>query len=423
MTDRVVQVGGTYALEWDTADVAVCNSFINDDGTSQDFFDPPDANGAALIEIEVRGPTPKLNNFPKIKRPDVTSTTNKDNHPVKRFSASFKAREAGTYVFTIKLNIPRSITRTLIVAPRYNTIEEVINGDAGADPTVVRRQAVLASAADFFPAFATPDPYGLHVGGGSGKMDLLDQGEDSDPAGKIWRKSYAFDGSSGATSCTVVNPLVVNGKTQQPIRLRNNASNQWAFSAGPLQPPGPNPAWRTCGPGHLPSVGDTYIVSNRWHGQDNGHVGVVLHVPPSGNGLWVTADGGQMGINLAILVPRWGLMAEHLPKHGGPGNPYPEMRLEKRGPPFLSGARAGELNPADKPQQNDDIEKMINRIHFRPGNPRRMIGFVSLSAVPDLKFQNLDGTAPDPTTLDKCRLLKRKVDRVIQAFLDGRVLG
>ena len=127
----------------------------------------------------------------------------------------------------------------------YRTIQEVMS-----DPAAVRRQAVLASVADFFPAFNTypANPAceaKLKVGSDSG---VLDQGP--------WMRSYGFNGCGVDTSCTTVNPAVMTA----PV-CRNN-STKWSFNAGPAVKGGPNPAWVRCDKDHIPSVGDTYIVLN-----------------------------------------------------------------------------------------------------------------------------------------------------------------
>lgn len=295
----------------------------------------------------------------------------------------------------------------------YRTIQDVIN-----DTAAVRRQAVLASVADFFPAFNVypPNPRngaGLVVGRDSG---ILDQGP--------WLRTYQFNGRAVATSCTTVNPAVMTAS------VCRNDSNKWSFNAGPAVKSGPSPAWVPCDKDHLPNVGDTYIVLNGWKGY-YGHVGIVLHVPPNGNGLWITADGGQGGKpqQLAFLVPRWGLMGAVLPSRGSPSGSYPRMRPESDAGPFLSGATRGDIRTSARvPGQNDDVAGIISRLifHFGPqphsvSNPRRLEGYVDIDHRA-LSFA-IDGQNASPAILSKCRTLQAKVNRVIVACLRGDIVG
>jgi Hemopexin len=294
----------------------------------------------------------------------------------------------------------------------YRTIQEVMS-----DPAAVRRQAVLASVADFFPAFnkyPSPDCEAkLKVGSDS---LVLDQGP--------WLRSYVFNGCAVETSCTSVNPAVMTA----PV-CRNN-STKWSFNAGPAGEGGPNPSWVRCDKDHIPSVGDTYIVLNGWRAY-YGHVGIVLHVPPNGNGLWVTADGGQGGKpqQLALLVPRWGLMGAVLPPGGKPKGSYREMKPDSNAGPFLSGATLADIDTsAPVPAQNDDVAGMIARLKFYVGpkphslsNPRRLEGYVNIDDSA-LTF-DVDGQRATADVMNKCGLLQTKVNKVIAACLRGNIVG
>ncbi|MCA9710366.1 MAG: hypothetical protein KDK70_31290, partial [Myxococcales bacterium] len=306
MADKLpVKLGQVYKLEWTVPDVAVVNAFVNPDGTSIDFPDPdptPAGETASRIEITVKkGPdeahlTPDP--FRKNRTPPFMSKkivkTRKGEQTVKVFSATFEARQEGVFEFTVAGGPDgKSKTQTMFVRRTYRTIQEVID-----DPAAVRRHAVLASIAEFFPAFNTwtKDP----SRGSQGKK----KGQDTGIVGQgPWVSSYEFDGRGTDTSCTSVNPFMMGTKHTK------NTSGKWSFNAGPAV--GGNPAWVFCDKDHLPSVGDTYIVLNPFTAKQYGHVGIVLHIPPNGHGLWVMADGGQGGRpdQLAILVPRWGLMA------------------------------------------------------------------------------------------------------------------
>ena len=203
----------------------------------------------------------------------------------------------------------------------------------------------------------------------------------------------------------------------------------WNCTAGAV---GGNPAWVFCDKDHLPSVGDTYIVLNPFTAKQYGHVGIVLHVPPNGHGLWVMADGGQGGRpdQLAILVPRWGLMASELPAGGRPKGIYPDMTPEPDGGPFLSGATQGDLDlKAPNPKDDEDGAGIINRIQFRPTKPdhltscpRRLEGYVDV-VHPVLKFTNVDGKPSTADVMTKCGELKTKVQNVIASFRGGAFVG
>jgi hypothetical protein len=251
---------------------------------------------------------------------------------------------------------------------------------------------------------------------------------------------YAFDLSGNDTSCTTVNPLMMNKSS--PAK---NDETHWSFNAGPegdSKKNDPTPfkdrgskAWVFCNKDNLPSVGDTYIVLNKYKVPVYGHVGIVLEVPPSGNGLWITADGGQGskkgGQQLGIIVPRWGLMGAMLPFRGHPEGVYPEMRPEDEAGPFLGGGGVGDVLPNDKvpvPKQHDDVPGMIKKIVYKVStgkaglsNPRRMHGFVDVDS--DKMSFDVDGQPTDAAHIAKCKVLQAKVERVIAAYLSGRTIG
>jgi hypothetical protein len=422
----IVKEGTVYKLRWTVFDTQVINSFVGP--TERHDFPHPDPRRPdelpALVAITVeKGPNEnelEPDNFRKNRTPPVLEgktekTVEGQTVPAKIFSATFVAGEPGVYVFSVT-HWPeeKTITHKMIVKPFYRTIEQVIKADD--DPEVRRRRAVLARIAEFFPAFNTHATHGANRVKDT-DSGILDQGK--------WVATYDYDGS-GPTSCTTVNPTHVMSHVK-------NETSKWAFHAGPEQKPGPNPAWVDADKDHIPQVGDTYLVRNALT-FGYGHVGIVLHVPPRENGLWVTADGGQGGRpeQLAILVPRWGIMGAHLPATGRPPGHYPALKPEPNAGPFLSGATASDIDTtADKPEQDDDIPGMIGRIKFyktptpdgaKPSCPRRLAGFVDLAS-DKLSFE-VDGQPENPEHKAKCEDLKKKVDAVIKAFVkEGRIIG
>lgn len=430
MADKNLAVykGAHYKLRWTIPAVPqVTTSFVDPDGETQDFpYPDPAKAGETPVVMTItlkKGPTeadakPESFRAGRSAPVVVEKTVKKDK--LLEFSAVFQAREAGVYLFTIEGGPQKkALTQKMTVTARYRTIEEVLK-----DPTATRRQAILASAADFFPAFnrcyrddekgppahakADRDKHSntkLAVGGDSAR---LDQGP--------WVKEYGFCSETAGTSCTSVNPMVAAGG--------GAPGPQWAFNAPQ------NAGWVVADKTNLPSVGDTYLLMNDWEGTQNGHVGVILHVPADGNGLWITGDGGQgtKPEQLALLIPRWGLMGASLPA-GGNGK-YAKMVVEPEGGPFFSGATPGEIDvTAPVPAQDGDVPGMQKRIKFNqaakavsPSNPRRMAGFVDVDH-PGLKFKS-DGKGPSSDkVLEKCKALQAKVDKVIKACLAGKVVG
>jgi hypothetical protein len=336
------------------------------------------------------------------------------------FSAIFQTDEPAVYVFTLSglpngKTFTEQITVTASTRKTYRTIADVLD-----DPKAVRRRAMLASIARYFPAFntfKTGDDNVVHaanfnIGDDTG---IMNQGK--------WVHSFAFDGLGSGTSCTTVNPGVVGAP------VAKNDSAHWAFDAGPEVKPGPNPGWTVADKDHIPNVGDVYILRNLAYGY--GHTGFVLHVPQNGNGLWVTADGGQgkRPQQLAIFIPRWGLMGAMLPQGGNGKDSYPDLKPDDNGPPWLSGA-TGEVIHADAPvpQQENDVAGMIKRVRFmptsdaaKPSNPRRIAGFVDVDS-PKLKFET-DGKQSPQDVIDACKLLQGKVNDVIASCLRGNLVG
>ncbi len=433
--ELITRVGGVFMLKWTVPDTPVVNKFIDPDGTSQDFPDDGGATDGAppsIVEITVKRGTTEADvvpdRFRKNRTPPLVAKTTiegakGEKRPAKVFTAIFRAREEGVFLFEVAVKSEgKSITQKMVVKRRYNTIQEVID-----DPTARRRQAILANIADFFPAFNTHPTKGHGAGGGVAvdkDSGHLDQGP--------WKTSYPFDGLGPATSCTDVNPKMMT-------KLAQNDETRWAFGAGPAADPGdgrPGPrgnrAWVFANKDTLPSVGDTYIVLNKFKDKIYGHVGIVLEVPPSGNGLWITADGGQGARpqQLALIVPRLGIMAAHLPVGGrAPNERVPEMKPEPDGAPFLAGGGTADVNhDAPMPARHDDIPGMIARIRFKrsegiagPMNPRRLEGFVDVDSE-KLSFL-VDGDTSNEKLIEKCKVLQAKVEKVAAAYMAGRTIG
>jgi hypothetical protein len=449
MADKklTVQVDTLYMLRWTVPDISVTNKFVNPNKSFKAFPDPdPPKSGQTPEDVEITvtkklkgeskhtpDPFRKNRTAPFVAKTTVTNEK-QQKVPVKVFSAVFTARKEGEFIFTVAVpSQNKSDTQTMTVVPkkkRYDTIQEVID-----DPKAVRRQAVLAAIAKFFPAFNNSS--GLVKGTDSGH---LDQGP--------WVGNYEFNTDQVATSCTVVNPKMMD--TSSPAK---NNETRWSFNAGPeadvpldangKPKPDPRPfkdrgnkAWTFCNKDTIPSVGDTYIVLNKYKQPIYGHVGIILEVPPSGNGLWVTADGGQGAKKakqqLGIIVPRWGLMGAMLPLGGDPPkNPYPEMKPEDEAGPFLGGGGAGDVKPnkdVPVPAQHDDVAGMQKKISYKVSqgvaggsNPRRMHGFVDVDS--DKLVFDVDGKPTNPAHIKACEDLRDKVQKVIDAYLDGRTLG
>lgn len=448
-----------YQLVWRTPVEPVINVFVDPDGTEQTFPEPESApHNAPRVVIKAKyganarhmkdSPFRKNRTAPDVEDFEIDVPTQKVIG--KEFKARFIARWPGIYEFEAYVESTDTTFRATMTVKqppnqRYDTIQEVMD-----DRSAVRRQAILASVFKYMPSFnntgvAAQSAKGLTKGTDT---KILNQGE--------WVGTYYFNGEvirdpkdpnkilhHPGTSCTTVNPGVMrndqNGKDK--TAFASNDASRWAFGAGPQQTRGKkNPAWVDAKNGDLPSVGDTYIVFNNYNGS-YGHVGIVLHVPPGGNGLWVTADGGQGGplpTQLAIFVSRWGIMSEHLPKGGDVSGvakrpPYKSMKPEPGGPVFLSGnynAHTHHKDPKIKvPEQNGDIEGMKKWIVFNEttapaqvGNPRRLHGFVNIDDLEKLNFE-VDGKGRNSTHIQHCADLKVKVQNVILATLDRGVVG
>lgn len=437
-----VQQGEVYELSWTVPDVPVVNVFVDPEGGEQSFPDPdPSPGGKTVHRIEVRGhygvresvlvhEAFKKNRTP----PDVEHVVEPiEQMKLKHFSARFEARRAGVKRFVVTGG-PDNMewVRTMRVerVPRqYNTITEVAD-----DPTAIRRHAILAQIADFFPAFNTSskEKGADHTLAVNAESNLRGQGK--------WKASYGFDATQQGTSCTTVNPRMMGG-------IAASDTDRWAFNAGPTYeknafgryvrvPNSENPAWVEADATHTPSVGDTYIVFNGYR-MYNGHVGIVVHRPPDGNGLWVTADGGQgtKPQQLALLVPRWGIMGAHLPKGGkvpGGAGHYPSMKKEPDGGPFLSGAAGGHIqheHPELVPPVTGDPAAIAKWLKFLEtstadavSNPRRIWGYVDVDDIDALLF-DVDKTGYDEDNVKKCRALAKKVQAVIDVGKAGKTLA
>jgi|GEM_PF-2231251 len=421
-----VDQGEVYELLWTVPDVSVVNVFVDPDGSEQAFPHPgrrPSEKDPSRIEIRakygIREQFVEAKAFGKNRTPPEAERFDDpiEGMELKHFKARFKAHRPGIARFEVRGG-PQDISwiRTMKIerVPRqYNTIEEVAN-----DRSAVRRHAVLADIYDFFPAY--------------NKTSGLVSGQPSNIPGQgDWKGEYDFDTSKPGTSCTTVNPRMMGG-------LAANDSTKWSFNAGPHHEEGKNPAWVGASATKMPSVGDTYIVFNLYT-YGYGHVGIILHRPPDGNGLWITADGGQGskkdGQQLGLFVPRWGIMGEHLPSRGivegMTGNYYKGMKPEPDGAVFLSGAMKVDIRHEDKsliPPQQGDAEAVKRWLKFyhstseeEVSNPRRLHGFVDVDDVENLVFE-ADKREYSQANVDKCGLLAKKVAKVIDVAMAGKTL-
>ncbi len=427
------KVGQVYRLEWTTPDEPVVNAFETQTGPPEEFPhpDPSPVADPTLVELSVKkGPDAdhlerdfffKNRTAPSVVKKEVR--TPRGMETVKVFSATFLARHEGVFEFTIAIKSKnKTSTQTMHVWRRYDTIQEVLD-----DPRAVRRRAILAGIAEFMPAF------NYHRLDGHGALGNPKVGKPSGIPGQgNWVARYEFDGLGGDTSCTMINPAMMRTKYSK----NTTAQGKWSFDAGPDGPSKGkgNPGWVPGDKDHRPSVGDTYIARNSWGTPPTyGHVGIVLHVPENGYGLWVMADGGQGGKpnQLALLVPRWGLMGAQLP-HGGKGE-YAEMTPDPDGGPFVSGATVSDLNAEGTPPTSDeDVAGITDYIRYRPSKPdhltscpRRIEGFVDVDH-PGLSF-SLDNPAvsqPKEGTMElRCKELQQKVENVMKASRAGKIFG
>ena len=425
-----IQQDEVYELQWTVSDVPVVNVFVDPGGDEQSFPDPdpiPAGQSSSRVEIRAEYGLREQQIAPDAFRknrtpPEVEHVVEPiEGMKLKHFRARFQARRPGIQRFEIRGG-PQDITwiRTMKIArvPRqYDTIEQVAK-----DRSAVRRHAILADIFDLFPAFNTSST----PGGADPKLKV--NTPSGIPGQGDWKNTYGFDSTRPETSCTTVNPKVMGSRA-------SNDTNEWSFNAGPHHPKGKNPAWVDGSATKLPSVGDTYIVLNGYT-RDYGHVGIVLHRPPDGNGLWITADGGQGGKpqQLALMVPRWGIMGAHLPTRGivegMSGNSYPKMKPEPEGAVFLSGAMKNDIrheDPSLVPPLQGDPQAVARWLRFRQtdeaaatSNPRRLHWYVDVDDIERLAFA-VDGTYSQDN-VDKCLLLAEKVAAVIDVAKAGKTL-
>jgi hypothetical protein len=302
----------------------------------------------------------------------------------------------------------------------YRTIQAVLD-----DPQALRRRRVLLSAAKTFPAFNT-----WTANPANAPKDLKRGGPSNFPGNGNWVFSYEFNGNKNElkdTSCTSINPMVnssawCTNKDMSKSSCPNgkNCRSNWAFNAPK------NKGWIPADKDHLPNVGDTYILMNS--SQDMGHVGIVLQVPEGGNGLWVTGDGGQgdRGVmqQYAVLLPRWGVMAAHLPQDGG--GAYPGLMPDPGGGPYLSGYGPADFdkNVTAKDGDGPAVAKRLKYAAKTAGalpKPRKVHGFVNIDE-PTLAFDT-DASPPlDAAAIQLIEELRAKVTAVADSFRAGQAV-
>ena len=427
-----VQAGRHFRLHWFVPDVPVTISLVNPDGSKKDFVHPKGSSPKPTNKVTVTLKSgPDANNlqpaeFPKVvDEPSQRGSTTLDQGVVeKELWARFLPAERKLTVLEFRSkggpNQKETVQTVTVVKRRYNTIYEVL-----ADPAARRRQAILAAAARYLPAFnthsvnATPS---YKIGKESGI-----------PGHGKWVHSYAADGN-GPSTCTLVNPDIMT----RPEAKNSAPKDQWGFGAGKNPKIGQvgNVGWIDCDKDHLPSVGDTYILYNNMYakfGASYGHVGVVLHVPVSGTGLWITGDGGQGSRpdQFGMFAARWGLMGKDLPNK----DPYAPAANEG---PYLAGQTLGDIDQSQPvPRINDplyytdtsgDAQEIINRLRFKyepggfkPSSPRKVFGFVDVDH-PGLTFSAVTD-AENPDHMSAARELEQKVNDVIKETLAGWVFS
>lgn len=454
-----VEKDALYMLRWRVpAAPQITIRFVNppaegEEVDQQDFHfpDPPGSEEPTVVEITMKKGKTEAEAEPerfRNKRQRPTMATQLVKKPgkkpkdppvqteVKVFSAAFRAREEGMYIFTTKGG-PKTLVQKMTVTPAtpvYNTIEEVMN-----DPNALRRQAVLAAVADFYPAFNTctrgdeePPAFATTHKKSEASTHQAPNAAVGKPSGYMgqgnWVSSYGFCSKTPGTSCTATNPMVMNVAAcahrgdKKKCLTHTKDHGYWAFDATK------NPGWVVASRTKMPSVGDTYVLNNGWD-MYSGHVGIVLHVPPDGNGLWVTADGGAgtKPSQLGLMNPRWGLMGAMLPL-GGKGK-YPKMVPKDDDGPFLAGATGLDIDGKQPvPARDGDVDGIIQRIFFRQtekadavSNPRRIAGYVNVDNEM-LKFK-VDGQGKNDEHLAKCKDLQTRVEALVAATLAGGIMG
>ncbi|MBL9014737.1 MAG: hypothetical protein JNL83_11205 [Myxococcales bacterium] len=406
-------------------------SLVNPDGSKSDFVHPkgssPKAENKVVVTLKSGPDATNIQPaaFPKVvDEPSQRGGANKvDGVWEKELWARFLPERKLMFLEFRSKGGPgqkETVQTVTIVKRRYNTIYEVL-----ADPAARRRQAILAAAAKYLPAFNTHSvnaTKSYKVGKESGI-----------PGHGTWVHSYDADGN-GPSTCTLVNPGIMT----LPDAKNNEIKENWGFGAGKNPKIGQkgNIGWIECDKDNLPSVGDTYILYNNMYNPFSpsyGHVGLVLHVPVTGNGLWITGDGGQGSRpdQFGMFAARWGLMGKDLPNQ----DPYKPAANEG---PYLAGQTPLDVDK-DKPipNVNDSLyytdtsaspNEIINRLKFhyegggfKPSSPRKMFGFVDVDH-PGLTFSAATD-AENPDHMAKARELEQKVNDVIKETLGGWIFN
>jgi hypothetical protein len=426
-----VQAGRHFRLHWFVPDVPVTIRLVDADGKQQNFVHPKGSSPKAANTVVVTLKSgPDASNLQPAAFPKVVdepsqrgSSTREQGVPEKELWARFlPERRLMVMEFRSKGGPQQkeTIQTVKVIKRRYNTIQEVLD-----DPAATRRQAILAAAAKYLPAFNTHST-------NASKNHVVGQ-ESGIPGHGKWVHSYAADGN-GPSTCTLVNPDIMT----RPESSNTAPKDKWGFGAGKntkIKEVG-NVGWIECDQNNIPSVGDTYILFNNMYtkfGASYGHVGVVLHVPVSGTGLWITGDGGQGSRpdQFGMFAARWGLMGKDVPSKG-------EYHPAPNDGPYLSGQTPGDIEQANPvPNVNDpffftdtsgDANQISDRLKFhyepggfKPSSPRKMFGFVDVDHE-GLTF-NAVSTAANPDHIAGAKELEKKVNDVIKETLNGWVFN
>jgi len=425
-----VQAGRHFRLHWFVPDVPVTIRLVNPDGTKQDFIHPkgssPKPTNTVVVTLKAGPDASNIEpaDFPAVvDEPSQRGAAARENGVVQKelWARFLPARRRMVMEFHSKGGPPQkeAVQTVTVIKRRYNTIQEVLD-----DPAATRRQAILAAASKHLPAF--------NVHSKNSTKSYQVGRESGIPGHGVWVHRYDADGE-GPSTCTLVNPDIMS----RPQAKNSESRTKWEFGAGryPQIRQSGNVGWIDCDKNTLPSVGDTYILFNNMYAQvpRYGHVGMVLHVPVGGTGLWITGDGGQGARpdQLAMFAARWGLMGKDVPTQ----NQY--HPVENDGP-YLSGQTTSDIDSTKPiPNVNDpfyysdtsgDPSEIANRLKFhyepdgfKPSSPRKMFGFVDVdhealtfSAVTD---------APNSDHIASAKVLQEKVDNVIKETLNGWVFN